>query len=155
MGELADEMSAAGKKNIWGNDPEVVELQSEGEPAARYTGLSAGCPSTTLPPRRGLMLMLPNMSQIAGELTSTVFHVSARSLACQALSIFGDHSDVMAAAPPVDPAGIQQHPGSHGHGIDRACRARWRRAPFLRTFSTGFRTSHAIQKSVTRKSCAR
>ncbi|HPB58427.1 MAG TPA: pyruvate:ferredoxin (flavodoxin) oxidoreductase [Candidatus Saccharicenans sp.] len=98
MGEMADEWSSQGKKNIFGQTVEVVEMQSEGGAAGAVHGsLSAGCLTTTFTASQGLMLMLPNMYKIAGELLPTVFHVSARSLACQSLSIFGDHSDVMAA----------------------------------------------------------
>src|SRR4030042_1123400 len=97
MGENADELSADGVKNIWGTVPTVVEMQSEaGASGAVHGALTAGALSTTFTASQGLLLMIPNMFKIAGELTSAVFHVSARSLACQALSIFGDHSDVMA-----------------------------------------------------------
>ena len=97
MAELADEWAAAGIKNIWGNIPVVVEMQSEGGAAGAVHGaLQAGALTTTFTASQGLMLMLPNMFKIAGELTSTVFHVAARSVATQALSIFGEHSDVMA-----------------------------------------------------------
>ena len=97
MAELADEWSALGIKNIWGNVPVVQEMQSEGGAAGAVHGaLQAGALTTTFTSSQGLMLMLPNMYKIAGELTPTVFHVAARSLATQALSIFGDHSDVMA-----------------------------------------------------------
>ena len=98
MAELADEWSVAGVKNIWGNVPVVQEMQSEGGAAGAVHGaLQSGALTTTFTASQGLMLMLPNMFKIAGELTSTVFHVAARSLATQALSIFGDHSDVMTA----------------------------------------------------------
>ncbi|MBZ4672958.1 MAG: pyruvate:ferredoxin oxidoreductase [Deferribacteraceae bacterium] len=97
MGELADEYSAKGKKNIWGTVPKVVELQSEGGASGAVHGaLSAGALTTTFTASQGLLLMIPNMYKIAGELTPTVFHVSARAVATHALSIFGDHSDVMA-----------------------------------------------------------
>jgi len=97
MGELADAKSARGERNIWGSVPSVTEMQSEGGASGAVHGaLAAGALTTTFTASQGLMLMLPNMYKIAGELTPTVFHVSARSLACQALSIFGDHSDVMA-----------------------------------------------------------
>ena len=97
MAELADEWSAKGLKNLWGNVPEVIEMQSEGGAAGTVHGaLQTGALTTTFTASQGLMLMLPNMYKIAGELTSTVFHVAARSLAAQGLSIFGDHSDVMA-----------------------------------------------------------
>ncbi|MFW5750585.1 MAG: pyruvate:ferredoxin (flavodoxin) oxidoreductase, partial [Planctomycetota bacterium] len=97
MGEIADAKMAADEKNIYGTVTDVVELQSEGGAAGAIHGsLTAGAMSTTFTASQGLLLMIPNMYKIAGELTSTVFHVSARSLAMQALSIFGDHSDVMA-----------------------------------------------------------
>ncbi|HUU58790.1 MAG TPA: pyruvate:ferredoxin (flavodoxin) oxidoreductase, partial [Phycisphaerae bacterium] len=97
MGEHADAFSAAGQKNLWGTVPLVAEMQSEGGASAAVHGaLQTGSLTTTFTASQGLLLMIPSMYKIAGELTSTVFHVSARSLACQALSIFGDHSDVMA-----------------------------------------------------------
>ena len=97
MGEIADEKSAAGEKNIWGRVPLVTELQSEAGAAGTVHGaLSAGAITTTFTASQGLLLMIPNMYKIAGELTPTVFHVSARALAAQGLSIFGDHADVMA-----------------------------------------------------------
>ncbi len=96
MGEHADEKSARGEKNIWGTVPLVVEMQSEGGASAAVHGaLQSGSLTTTFTASQGLLLMIPTMYKIAGELTPTAFHVSARSLACQALSIFGDHSDVM------------------------------------------------------------
>src|SRR6476659_5081570 len=98
MAELADEWSVAGVENIWGNVPVVQEMQSEGGAAGAVHGaLQSGALTTTFTASQGLMLMLPNMFKIAGELTATVFHVAARALATQALSIFGDHSDVMTA----------------------------------------------------------
>jgi pyruvate-ferredoxin/flavodoxin oxidoreductase len=97
MGELADELSAKGSQNIWGSVPLVAEMQSEGGAAGAIHGaLQTGALTTTFTASQGLLLMMPNMYKIAGELTPTVFHVSARSLAAQALSIFGDHSDVTA-----------------------------------------------------------
>jgi len=97
MGEWADEWSAQGKKNIWGTIPLVVEMQSEGGAAGAVHGaLQTGALSTTFTASQGLLLMIPNMFKIAGELTPAVFHVSARTVATHALSIFGDHSDVMA-----------------------------------------------------------
>ena len=97
MGEISDAKSAAGEKNIWGTIPSVTEMQSEGGASGAVHGaLAAGALTTTFTASQGLLLMIPNMYKIAGELTPTAFHVSARSLACQALSIFGDHSDVMA-----------------------------------------------------------
>ncbi|MCK5451534.1 MAG: pyruvate:ferredoxin (flavodoxin) oxidoreductase, partial [Candidatus Omnitrophica bacterium] len=98
MGEISDAKSAVGVKNIWGTVPSVVEMQSEGGAAGAVHGaLTTGALTTTFTASQGLLLMVPNMYKIAGELTSTVFHIAARSIACQALSIFGDHSDVMAA----------------------------------------------------------
>ena len=97
MGEISDEKSAKGERNIWGTVPTVVELQSEGGASGAVHGaLTTGALTTTFTASQGLLLMIPNMYKIAGELTPTVFHIAARSLACQALSIFGDHSDVMA-----------------------------------------------------------
>src|ERR1700694_1773979 len=97
MAELADEWAAAGVRNIWGNIPVVQEMQSEaGAAGAVHGALQAGAMTTTFTSSQGLMLMLPNMFKIAGELTPTVFHVAARTVATQALSIFGDDSDVLA-----------------------------------------------------------
>jgi pyruvate-ferredoxin/flavodoxin oxidoreductase len=98
MGEAADEWSSRGQTNLWGTVPEIIEMQSEaGAAGAIHGSLQAGALTTTFTASQGLLLMLPNMYKIAGELTPTVFHIASRSLACQALSIFGDHSDVMAA----------------------------------------------------------
>jgi len=98
MGEVADELSAEGKKNIWGTVPSVVEMQSEaGAAGAVHGALTSGALTTTFTASQGLLLMIPNMYKIAGELTPTVFHIAARALAAHALSIFGDHEDVMAA----------------------------------------------------------
>src|ERR1700687_57025 len=97
MGEWADAWAAAGLKNLWGTVPAVIEMQSEGGAAGAIHGaLQTGALSTTFTASQGLLLMLPNMYKIAGELTPTVFHVAARAIATQALSIFGDHTDVMA-----------------------------------------------------------
>ncbi len=97
MGEHADELSAEGTKNIWGTVPSVVEMQSEaGAAGAVHGALTTGALTTTFTASQGLLLMIPNMYKIAGELTSTVFHIAARAIATHALSIFGDHSDVMA-----------------------------------------------------------
>jgi pyruvate-ferredoxin/flavodoxin oxidoreductase len=97
MADLADEWASLGITNIWGNVPIVQEMQSEGGAAGAVHGaLQSGALTTTFTASQGLLLMLPNMFKIAGELTATVFHVAARSIATQALSIFGDHSDVMA-----------------------------------------------------------
>src|SRR6266496_4406031 len=97
MGEWADDWAARGVKNLWGTVPSVVQLQSEGGAAGTVHGaLQTGSLSTTFTASQGLLLMIPNMYKIAGELTPVVFHIAARSLAAQGLSIFGDHSDVMA-----------------------------------------------------------
>jgi len=98
MGEFSDGWAALRQPNIWGTIPLVMEMQSEGGAAGAVHGaLQTGSLTTTFTASQGLLLMIPNMYKIAGELTSTVFHVSARSLAAHALSIYGDHSDVMAA----------------------------------------------------------
>ena len=98
MAELADEWAAHGQKNIFGQTVKVVEMQSEGGAAgAVHASLQAGALTTTYTASQGLLLMIPNMYKIAGELLPAVFHVSARAIAGHALSIFGDHSDVMAA----------------------------------------------------------
>lgn len=98
MGELADKWASEGRRNLWGTTPSIVEMQSEGGAAGAIHGaLQSGALTTTFTASQGLLLMIPNMYKIAGELTPTVFHVAARSLASQALSIFGDQSDVMAA----------------------------------------------------------
>src|SRR4051812_1965220 len=98
MGEWADQWASAGKPNAWGTVPHVEELQSEGGAAGTVHGaLQAGALTTTFTASQGLLLMIPNLYKIAGELTPAAFHVAARSLAAQGLSIFGDHSDVMAA----------------------------------------------------------
>ena len=98
MGEWTDEWAARGVRNIWGTVPDVTELQSEGGASGAVHGaLQTGSLTTTFTASQGLLLMIPNMYKIAGELTSTVFHISARTIATHALSIFGDHSDVMAA----------------------------------------------------------
>ncbi|MFW5870163.1 MAG: pyruvate:ferredoxin (flavodoxin) oxidoreductase, partial [Candidatus Sumerlaeota bacterium] len=147
MGESADELSAAGVKNLWGTIPDVVELQSEGGASGAVHGaLTSGALTTTFTASQGLLLMIPNMHKIAGELTSTVFHVSARAVACQALSIFGDHSDVMDARATgfglLGAASIQEI-------MDFAliCQAASleSRIPFIHFFD-GFRNSHEIQK---------
>ena len=147
MGETADELSAAGIKNIFGTIPEVSELQSEGGASGAVHGaLTTGALTTTFTASQGLLLMIPNMFKIAGELCSTVFHVSARSVACQALSIFGDHSDVMATR-------------TTGFGLLASCSIQEimdfaliaqaatleSRVPMVHFFD-GFRNSHEVQK---------
>ncbi|MGB9835887.1 MAG: pyruvate:ferredoxin (flavodoxin) oxidoreductase [Candidatus Saccharicenans sp.] len=147
MGEMADEWSAQGRKNIFGQTVEVVEMQSEaGAAGAVHGSLSAGCLTTTFTASQGLMLMLPNMHKIAGEMLPTVFHVSARSLACQSLSIFGDHSDVMSAR---NTGFAMMCSGSVQEIMDLAtvCHLATLKSkvPFLHFFD-GFRTSSEVQK---------
>lgn len=147
MGEWCDEWASKGKKNLWGIVPSVSELQSEGGASGSIHGaLQTGALATTFTASQGLLLMIPNMFKIAGELTSTVFHVSARSIAAQALSIFGDHSDVMATR-------------STGFGLFASnsvqevmdfaliaqASALEARLPFIHFFD-GFRTSHEVMK---------
>ena len=147
MGEWADEWSAQGRKNLWGTVPSVTEMQSEGGAAGAVHGaLQAGALSTTFTASQGLLLMFPNMFKIAGELTSTVFHVSARALAAQALSIFGDHSDVMATRS----TGFAMLASNSVQEImDNALIAQAStleaRVPFIHFFD-GFRTSHEVMK---------
>ncbi|MGQ9632232.1 MAG: pyruvate:ferredoxin (flavodoxin) oxidoreductase [bacterium] len=147
MGEHADAWSAAGEKNIWGTVPLVQEMQSEGGASGAVHGaLQAGALTTTFTASQGLLLMIPNMYKIAGELTSTVFHISARSLAAQALSIFGDHSDVMAAR---TTGWGMLFANSVQEVMDFALIAQAStlraRVPFLHVFD-GFRTSHEVMK---------
>ncbi|MHC4694005.1 MAG: pyruvate:ferredoxin (flavodoxin) oxidoreductase, partial [Planctomycetota bacterium] len=147
MGEIADAKTAKGETNIWGTVPSVTEMQSEGGAAAAVHGaLATGALTTTFTASQGLLLMIPSMYKIAGELLPTVFHISARSLACQALSIFGDHSDVMTCR-------------ETGFGMLCSCNVQEvmdfaliaqqatlaSRVPFLHFFD-GFRTSHEVQK---------
>jgi pyruvate-ferredoxin/flavodoxin oxidoreductase len=147
MSELADQWSAAGQPNLWGTAPLVQEMQAEGGAAGAIHGaLQAGSLSTTFTSSQGLLLMLPNMFKIAGELTSTVFHIAARSVATQSLSIFGDHSDVMA----MRSAGwAMLFANSVQEVMDFALIAQAStlrsRVPFLHIFD-GFRTSHEINK---------
>ncbi len=147
MGEWSDAFSAAGQKNIWGTVPQVVEMQSEGGASGAVHGaLQTGALTTTFTASQGLLLMIPNMFKIAGELTSTVFHVSARTVATHALSIFGDHSDILATRSTgwallasnsiqeiMDFALISQAATLHT------------RVPFIHFFD-GFRSSHEVQK---------
>jgi len=147
MGEWADEWSAAGQKNLWGTVPSVTEMQSEGGAAGAIHGaLQTGALATTFTASQGLLLMIPNMFKIAGELTSTVFHVSARALAAQALSIFGDHSDVMATR---STGFAMIASNSVQEVMDTALIAQAStletRVPFLHFFD-GFRTSHEVMK---------
>jgi pyruvate-ferredoxin/flavodoxin oxidoreductase len=147
MGEIADAKTAKGETNIWGTIPSVTEMQSEGGAAGAVHGaLTAGALTTTFTASQGLLLMIPNMYKIAGELLPTVFHVSARSLACQALSIFGDHSDVMACRQTgfafICSCNIQEV-SDFALIAQQATLAS--RVPFLHFFD-GFRTSHEVQK---------
>jgi len=147
MAELADEWSAQGLTNIWGVVPVVQEMQSEGGAAGAVHGaLQSGALTTTFTASQGLMLMLPNMFKIAGELTSTVFHVAARSLATQALSIFGDHSDVMAARMTgfalLSSCSVQE---AHDAALIAQAATLESRIPILHFFD-GFRTSHEVNK---------
>jgi pyruvate-ferredoxin/flavodoxin oxidoreductase len=147
MGEWADAWSAAGVKNLWKTVPAVVEMQSEGGAAATIHGaLQTGALSTTFTSSQGLLLMIPNMYKIAGELTPTVFHIAARAIAAQALSIFGDHSDVMAARATgwamLCSASVQE---AHDLALIAHSATLESRIPFLHFFD-GFRTSHEISK---------
>ncbi|UCE01090.1 MAG: pyruvate:ferredoxin (flavodoxin) oxidoreductase [Chloroflexota bacterium] len=147
MGEFADAWSAVGKTNIWGTVPLVVEMQSEGGAAGAVHGaLQAGALTTTFTASQGLLLMIPNMYKIAGELTSTVFHVSARSLAAQALSIFGDHSDVTATRSTgfamLASGSVQE---AHDFALIAQAATLESRVPFLHFFE-GFRVSHEVNK---------
>ena len=147
MGEWADAWSAQGQKNIWGTVPTVVEMQSEGGAAGAVHGaLQTGSLTTTFTASQGLLLMIPNMFKIAGELTSTVFHVSARSIATHALSIFGDHSDVMAVRQTgwgmLASASVQE---VMDFALIAQAATLKSRIPFIHFFD-GFRTSHEVMK---------
>ena len=147
MGELADAWSAAGRRNLWGAVPRVIEMQSEGGAAGALHGaLQGGALATTFTASQGLLLMLPNMFKIAGELTPFVMHVAARTIATHALSIFGDHSDVMAARTTgfamLASASVQEAQDlalvAHAATLEA-------RVPFAHFFD-GFRTSHEVGK---------
>ncbi|NEV63604.1 pyruvate:ferredoxin (flavodoxin) oxidoreductase [Thiorhodococcus minor] len=147
MGEWADEWSSQGVKNLWGTIPDVVEMQSEaGAAGAIHGALQGGSLATTFTASQGLLLMIPNMYKIAGELTPTVFHVSARALAAQGLSIFGDHSDVMACRATgyamLCAASVQEV--MDFALIAQAATLR-SRVPMVHFFD-GFRTSHEVSK---------
>ncbi|MEZ5237259.1 MAG: hypothetical protein R2749_31885 [Acidimicrobiales bacterium] len=150
MGEHADEWAATARPNLWGSVPEVVEMQSEaGAAGAVHGALQAGALTTTFTASQGLLLMLPNLYKIAGELTPACLHIAARSLATHALSIFGDHADVMAARATgcaLLASGSPQEAqdlAAIGHAATLEARV-----PFLHFFD-GFRTSHEIQKLAT------
>ncbi|OGO26229.1 MAG: pyruvate:ferredoxin (flavodoxin) oxidoreductase [Chloroflexi bacterium RBG_16_51_16] len=147
MGEFADEWSAKHQPNLWGTVPLVIEMQSEGGAAGAVHGaLQTGALTTTFTASQGLLLMIPNMYKIAGELTSTVFHVAARTLAAQALSIFGDHSDVMAVRQTgwgmLSSGSVQE---AHDFAAIAQAATLKSRIPFLHFFD-GFRTSHEVAK---------
>jgi pyruvate-ferredoxin/flavodoxin oxidoreductase len=145
MAELADEWSSRGRPNIWGTVPAVVEMQSEaGAAGALHGALQGGALATTFTASQGLLLMIPNMYKIAGELTAAVLHVAARSLAAQGLSIFGDHSDVMAVRQTgfalLASASVQE---AHDLALVAHAATLRTRVPFLHFFD-GFRTSHEL-----------
>jgi len=147
MAELSDVLSMKGEKNIFGTVPEIMEMQSEGGASGTVHGaLQTGALTTTFTSSQGLLLMIPNMYKIAGELTPTVFHVAARSLAAQALSIFGDHSDVMG----VRQTGFALYSSNsvqeaHDTALISQAASLKSRVPFLHFFD-GFRTSHEVSK---------
>jgi pyruvate-ferredoxin/flavodoxin oxidoreductase len=145
MGELADAWSAAGRTNLWGVVPQVIEMQSEaGAAGALHGALQAGSLATTFTASQGLLLMIPNMYKIAGELTPAVFHVAARTIATHALSIFGDHSDVMAARSTgwamLASSSVQ---AAHDLALVTHASTLETRVPFVHFFD-GFRTSHEV-----------
>src|SRR4030065_328229 len=147
MGEYSDTWSAAGTPNLWGTVPEVITMQSEGGAAGTVHGaLQSGSLTTTFTASQGLLLMIPNMYKIAGELTPFVMHVAARSLAAQGLSIFGDHSDVMSAR---STGFAFLASNSVQEAMDMALIAQAAtlesRVPVLHFFD-GFRTSHQVEK---------
>jgi len=145
MAELADEWASQRRPNVWGTVPTVVEMQSEGGAAGALHGaLQGGALSTTFTASQGLLLMIPNMYKIAGELTASVFHVAARSLAAQGLSIFGDHSDVMAVRQTgfalLASGSVQE---AHDLALVAQAATLETRVPFVHFFD-GFRTSHEL-----------
>ncbi len=147
MGEFADEWSSKHRKNIWGTTPLVIEMQSEGGAAGTVHGaLQTGALTTTFTASQGLLLMIPNMYKIAGELTSTVFHVAARAIAAHALSIYGDHQDVMAVRQTgwalFSSGSVQE---AHDFALIAQAATLKARVPFLHFFD-GFRTSHEVTK---------
>ncbi len=149
MAELADQWASEGRKNIWGNVPDVVEMQSEaGAVGAVHGALQTGALTTTFTASQGLLLMIPNMFKIAGELTSAVFHVAARALAAQGLSIFGDHADVMAVRSTgfamLSSSSVQE---AHDMALIAQAATLESRVPFIHFFD-GFRTSHEVNKLI-------
>src|SRR5437667_2794196 len=147
MGEWADQWAAEGKPNLWGTVPRVIEMQSEGGAAGAIHGaLQTGALATTFTASQGLLLMIPNMYKIAGELTPTVFHVAARSLAAQGLSIFGDHADVMATRA-TGFALLASNSVQEAQDLALIAHAATleARVPFLHFFD-GFRATHEVAK---------
>ncbi len=147
MGELADEWAAQGRANLWGAVPTIIEMQSEaGAAGALHGALTSGALATTFTASQGLLLMIPNMYKIAGELTPAVFHVAARTVATHALSIFGDHSDVMAART-TGWAMLASNCPQEAHDMALIAQAATLegRVPIVHFFD-GFRTSHEIAK---------
>src|SRR3974390_3740748 len=147
MGEWSDQWNSERKKNIWGAIPDVIEMQSEGGAAGALHGaLQGGALGTTFTASQGLLLMIPNMYKIAGELTAAVIHVAARTLATHALSIFGDHSDVMSTRS-TGWAMLASSAPQEAHDLAAVAHAAplAGRIPFLHFFD-GFRTSHELQK---------
>src|SRR5512136_2872020 len=147
MGEWCDQWASEGVRNLWGTIPQVVEMQSEaGAAGAVHGALQTGALTCTFTAAQGLLLKIPNMFKIAGELTPTVFHISARTLATHALSIFGDHSDVMSARSAgfamLGSASVQEAMDFALIAQAATFRAR---LPFVHFFD-GFRTSHEVQK---------
>ncbi len=147
MGEWADQWAAEGKPNLWGTVPLIVEMQSEGGASgAAHGALQAGSLTTTFTASQGLLLMIPNLYKIAGELTSTVFHIATRTVASHALSIFSDHSDIMATRP-TGWAILMSNSVQEAHDMALIAQAATLKArvPFIHAFD-GFRTSHEINK---------
>src|ERR1700758_1993653 len=145
MAELADDWSSRHRPNLWGTVPAVVEMQSEGGAAGALHGaLRAGALATTFTSSQGLLLMIPNMYKIAGELAAAVIHIAARSIAAQGLSIFGDHQDVMAVRQTgfalLSSASVQE---AHDLALVAQAATLRTRVPFLHFFD-GFRTSHEL-----------
>src|SRR5438094_10576196 len=147
MSEHSDAWSAEGRTNLWGTVPHVIEMQSEaGAAGAIHGALQTGAIATTFTASQGLLLMIPNMFKIAGELLPAVFHVTARTVASQGLSIFGDHSDIMAARSTgwamLGAASVQETMDFAMISQAATLRAR---LPFIHLFD-GFRTSHEVSK---------
>ena len=147
MGELADEWATAGKPNLWGDVPQIVEMQSEGGAAGAVHGaLQAGALTTTFTASQGLLLMIPNMGKISAELTAFTMHVSARAIGGNGISIFGDHSDVMSCRQTgfamMASNSVQE---AHDFALIAQASSLRARVPFLHFFD-GFRTSHEVAK---------